>query len=67
MYCLLNLINIFVVSIRKQTNKKQNIMKARQTKFTRYQTLRELGYNYNWKTVSDKTLKAKLKELKINK
>jgi len=41
-------------------------MKASQTKFTRYQALRELGYNYNWKTVSDKTLKAKLKELKIN-
>ena len=40
-------------------------MIVRQTKFTRYQKLRELGYNYNWKTVSDKTLKAKLKELKI--
>ena len=35
----------------------------RENKFTRYQKLRELGFNYNWKTVSDKTLKAKLKEL----
>ena len=40
-------------------------MKTRENKFTRYQKLRELGYNYNWKTVSDKTLKDKLKELNI--
>lgn len=39
-------------------------MKTRESKFTRYQELRLLGFNYNWKTVSDKTLKAKLKELK---
>jgi len=39
----------------------------KENKFNRWQRLKDLGFNYNFSTVSDKFLKQKLEELKNTK
>lgn len=40
--------------------------KPRQNKYHYWRKLKDLGYNYNFKTVSSKTLKLKLQEIESN-
>ena len=44
-------------------NSRRNNYKPQKNKYYYWKELKSLGYNYNLKTVSSKTLKDKLKEI----